>query len=154
MSGHIHTPWGPSQTVRELAPGIVDVTTSSHGGLRLSPSRWAELRAHFPRFKSFAGPHWLEEDCDYMAAVSIWPELFKGANLENVAAYIRGREDTRTPPTPAPLRRPQAQLFGADEGGFCLISERTTDGARIIREREEKANNQKQEAQKQKELFV
>lgn len=64
-------------------------------------------------------------------------------------------DDLYTPaPTVEPLRRPQSQLFGEDAGGFCLISETTTDGARIIREHEEKANNQKQEAQKQKELFV
>jgi hypothetical protein len=62
-------------------------------------------------------------------------------------------EPSRTPATPAPLRRPQAQLFGADEGGFCLVAEVATDGARIIREREEKARNQQEEAQKQKELF-
>jgi hypothetical protein len=65
-------------------------------------------------------------------------------------------DDLYTPatPTPEPLRQPQAQLFGADAGGFCLVAEVATDGARIIREREEQAYNQKQEAQKQKELFV
>jgi hypothetical protein len=88
-----------------------------------------------------------------MAAVSIWPELFKGANMENVAAYIRGREDTRTPPTPAPLRRPQAQLFGEDAGGFCLVAEVTTDGARIIREREENAIAIREQAKNQKEML-
>jgi hypothetical protein len=150
----MHMPWGQSQTVKELAPGIVDTTTASHGGLKLSPARWEKLLEVFPRFQSFAGPGWLEEDCDYMAAVYIWPELFPGVKLDKIREYIRGREDTRTPASPEPLRQPQAQLFGEDAGGFCLVAEVTTDGARIIREREEKASNQKQESQKQKELFV
>lgn len=39
------TPWGPAQTVRELVPGVVHVTTAEHGGLKLDRRRNAEIPA-------------------------------------------------------------------------------------------------------------
>ena len=61
-----HTPWGESQTATVLADGIIDYTTSSHGGIWLSEYR----RKAIPKnFKSFTGTNeWLEEDCDWAIA--------------------------------------------------------------------------------------
>jgi len=42
------TPWGLSQTARQLTPGIMIYSTAGHGGIHLSPARMAAL----PR-----GPH-------------------------------------------------------------------------------------------------
>lgn len=65
------TPWGPAQTATQLADGIVRLTTANHGGLWLSPERWASLQRAVPGFVSWAGDPqrpeeggWLEEDQD------------------------------------------------------------------------------------------
>ncbi len=72
----MNTPWGPAQSQRAIAPGIIEVSTASHGGLALSAARWQELNERLPGLKSFAGPGWLEEDCDYNLAVLAWPDLW------------------------------------------------------------------------------
>ncbi len=41
-----NSPWGPIEDSDEIAPGIVSVTTSSHGGLMLSPERQAAMPVH------------------------------------------------------------------------------------------------------------
>jgi len=50
----ISTPWGPSQTSREIAPGICFYSTASHGGYYLSPDRFATFRQCFPDYKLWA----------------------------------------------------------------------------------------------------
>lgn len=81
----MQTPWGISQSVRQIARGIVSVTTAGHGGLALSPDRWTYLRGLFP-FTSYAGEGWLEEDCDACLALIVWPEAF---SPEAVASAVR-----------------------------------------------------------------
>ena len=71
-----HSPWDAIQTIHVLAPGIVQVSTASHGGIWLDPARWAEFEATFPGYKPWAGAPWLEEDCDAAAAALVWPEVF------------------------------------------------------------------------------
>ena len=58
----IHTPWGWTKNVVELIEGVWRVATPSHGGLKLSPERWAELPAEVRDAmytRTFA-----EEDCE------------------------------------------------------------------------------------------
>lgn len=69
-----NTPWGRAETRRTVAPGIICVTTSSHGGYWLSPDRVAQFQRAFPEFKPFAGYPWLEEDCDAALAGLLWPD--------------------------------------------------------------------------------
>jgi hypothetical protein len=59
-----YTPWGPSQTADTLAPGIVDYTTASHGGIHLSVARRLEL-ARILNIRPGSCPQWYEEDCDW-----------------------------------------------------------------------------------------
>lgn len=66
----IQTPWGPSQSQREHAPGIIFYSTASHGGFRLSEERQAELH-EVEVLKDF-GP-WLEEDCEACLVFLRWP---------------------------------------------------------------------------------
>ena len=73
----IQTPWGPSQHVKEHATGILSISTAGHGGIMLSPERWALVSSVFPDFKPWAGEGWLEEDTDYAIAIVLWPALFK-----------------------------------------------------------------------------
>ena len=58
----IHTPWGWSQDVEELAEGVLRISTAGHGGLKLSLGRWASL----PRAVRDAmfNATFAEEDCE------------------------------------------------------------------------------------------
>lgn len=48
------TPWGKPQTVEIIAPGIVEYTTASHGGIWLSPERNAQVPMRLKK-RSFLG---------------------------------------------------------------------------------------------------
>lgn len=84
------SPWGSIQDSSEFAPGIVKVSTASHGGILLSPERWAEFRKALPSFESWAGEGALEEDCDALAAAIVWPSLLP-ADLVFHAVEAYGR---------------------------------------------------------------
>ena len=53
------SPWGNIQTRREVAPGIIEVTTASHGGVLLAHSRLQEM----PKNER-TSDGWYEEDCE------------------------------------------------------------------------------------------
>ncbi len=58
----IHTPWGWTDHIEELAEGIWRVFTPSHGGLKLSEERWAELP---PEVRdTLMNARFAEEDCE------------------------------------------------------------------------------------------
>jgi len=72
-----YSPWGAVQTQRTIADGIVQVSTASHGGIHLSPSRVAKVKEKFPNFVPFSGKfEWYEEDCDVAIVVATFPEYF------------------------------------------------------------------------------
>lgn len=58
------SPWGAIQTVTPLGPDAVEVTTASHGGLRISAAALARLPEAIRRTGYSAGG-WFEEDCDW-----------------------------------------------------------------------------------------
>ena len=62
MTTSIHTPWGRTRDVVELTEGVWRAWTPSHGGLKLSPQRWASL----PRAVqgTMMNPGFAEEDCE------------------------------------------------------------------------------------------
>lgn len=82
----IHTPWGPSQSQREHAPGIVFHSTASHGGYLLSDERYAEFR-ELPHFANW--DRWLEEDCDAALVYLRWPELATDEQIHDAIATAR-----------------------------------------------------------------
>lgn len=61
----------------------------------LSPERQKEARAQFPDFTPFGGS-WaqLEEDCDILIGMAVWPEAFSGlCDIYDVhAALLRDHE--------------------------------------------------------------
>ena len=59
----MHTPWGPPQEIEELAEGVWRVSTASHGGLKLSDERWAEIPAEVRRTPCSPAT-FAEEDCE------------------------------------------------------------------------------------------
>lgn len=94
------TPWGIAQTRQEVAEGINIYSTASHGGIHLSTERWNQFKKRFPHFESWAGNHWLEEDCDMICAAAAFPEEFKAAGLGHwlvdIEETIASRKDCRS----------------------------------------------------------
>jgi len=73
----MQTPWGESETITVIGSartGLLRVTTASHGGIYCTAEAWARIMRELPGFRPFAGPRWLEEDCDAAIAVALWPE--------------------------------------------------------------------------------
>lgn len=58
------SPWGRVQSETVYGPGIVSVSTASHGGVKLDRERNALVPV-----KHRAGDGWYEEDCDWAIAV-------------------------------------------------------------------------------------
>lgn len=93
-----HTPWGPSQSEREHAPGIVFYSTASHGGYHLSDKRYADF-CKIPHFAHWT--QWLEEDCEACLVYLRWPELATNEQIHDalimarvVASWAKGRWST------------------------------------------------------------
>lgn len=90
----MNTPWGPSQTQRTIAEGIVSVSTAGHGGIRLSEERARQMYRLLPNFHPYAGGNWLEEDCDWAAAPLCWPEHFDDQDIFNaLRTFTRWHEE-------------------------------------------------------------
>jgi hypothetical protein len=78
------SPWGAVQTQKEIAPGIVSVSTSSHGGIFVSP----ELRDRLViQDTAYSRDGWFEEDCDWSFVALSFPEHF---GAEYLAAATAG----------------------------------------------------------------
>jgi hypothetical protein len=90
------TPWGEADRIIVKAPGLVWVTTPSHGGFWLSPERVAQFRERLPGYQPFAGFPWLEEDEDSLAAIAVWPLLFDARDVHTLVrawTFRAGRND-------------------------------------------------------------
>ena len=86
MKRYIETPWGPSQSQHEHAPGIVFHSTASHGGYHLSSERDKE----FCEIKEFSSwTEWLEEDCDACLVYLRWPELATNEQIHAAVTMAR-----------------------------------------------------------------
>ncbi len=70
----MYTPWGTAQTIETIAEGITSVTTPSHGGIHLSPERFAQICPEWQ--ETFAGGPWFEEDHDWAKVAVTFPEHF------------------------------------------------------------------------------
>lgn len=71
------SPWGAVQHQNTIAPGMISVSTSGHGGIWLDDDRWQRLLALFPGFKPYSGAaQWLEEDCEWALAALAFPTEF------------------------------------------------------------------------------
>lgn len=85
----ISSPWGTPDTAEELVPGIVWVSTPSHGGYWVQPHRFAEMPTPIQATSTFAGqPHWYEEDCDWALVALAFPRLFSPRMLKAAVATV------------------------------------------------------------------
>lgn len=58
-----NTPWGRADHIQEILPGMWSLSTPSHGGIWLSPERYALVPDYLQQ--SYADGPWYEEDCDW-----------------------------------------------------------------------------------------
>lgn len=74
----MYTPWGESQTIEIIAPGVRWVTTASHGGLMIAvniAARDLTVSALQVAHPGVCGPYiYFEEDCSYAVAFFEHPE--------------------------------------------------------------------------------
>ncbi|WP_315768482.1 MULTISPECIES: DUF7007 domain-containing protein [unclassified Bradyrhizobium] len=66
------SPWGAIQDKKELAPGIWQISTAGHGGIKLSRERNAAV----PKYMRREGG-WYEEDCEWALAAAVHPIGFQ-----------------------------------------------------------------------------
>ena len=70
------SPWGRVDSVSEIAEGIFSVSTSGHGGLKLS----REKNAQMPSFMRNDGG-WYEEDCEWSKVALVFPKAFTNVQV-------------------------------------------------------------------------
>lgn len=73
---HAHTPWGPSQTEKQVAEGITLHSTAGHGGYLISDERRQQMPEPLRSWQTYAGGNWYEEDCDWAVVVIAFPDDF------------------------------------------------------------------------------
>ena len=91
----VESPWGASDHVTEIAPGIISVSTPSHGGIWLSPERIAEMPQPLQDFVPFGGPQkgpgrWFEEDVDWSIVCLAFPQFFTEDDLRQAHSTLKG----------------------------------------------------------------
>ena len=82
------TPWGAPDTQTVIAEGIIAVSTPSHGGIWISPERFAEMPEPL-RKCSFTKDNWFEEDCSWCAVALTWPKFFPGQVIDAAMIYAK-----------------------------------------------------------------
>lgn len=83
------TPWGPSQSARQIAPGIVSHSTAGHGGIHLSPERLKAMPAGLRMVQTYSGsPQWFEEDADWALVALAFPESFTGQQIASAVSTV------------------------------------------------------------------
>ena len=92
----MHTPWGWSQDIEELAEGVWRVETAGHGGLTLSRERWEELPDVVR--DAFLNATFAEEDCEEPIARTLLG--IGNARERELALKIAGCFDRYAPALP------------------------------------------------------
>jgi hypothetical protein len=90
----IETPWGQSQSVKEIGPGVLCVDTQGHGGYYVTPGKLAEAPAGLRKITSpYSGGGWYEEDCDWALVALMFPDLFSEQSCFNAVRTVQGSTD-------------------------------------------------------------
>ncbi len=90
------SPWGKAETTHDVAPGIIFISTASHGGYWLSDDRLAAIPNNWrlARIHPSSDSPWFEEDCDWALVALTFPDLFPA----EAAAPARQTFDTTHAP--------------------------------------------------------
>lgn len=81
------SPWGTIDNAADIASGIVEVSTPSHGGLKLDYVLWQQMPEYTRRTK-YSDNGWFEEDCDQCLVVVCFPNFFKKYGNLQIAKTI------------------------------------------------------------------
>jgi hypothetical protein len=81
-----YTPWGAPQHITLLAEGIRSVSTASHGGVKLSPERNAQMPDYMRNEDG-----WYEEDSEWAKVAVVFPDAF-GADVVTAYGTLRNWE--------------------------------------------------------------
>lgn len=89
------SPWGQIDHVEPIAEGLQWVSTPGHGGIEADTPRQKAIKRALPRFVTFGGngPRWYEEDCDCLAVVLTFPELFGPGLVRSAVKYATVKGD-------------------------------------------------------------
>lgn len=92
----MYSPWGQTDRITELLPGVFDVSTPSHGGFMIKESVAREhlSDACIARGERFGSMICFEEDCAYALPCYEWAELLDKLN-EQILVEPLSREETR-----------------------------------------------------------
>ena len=101
---NIGTPWGIADSVRELAEGVYQVSTPSHGGIMVRRDSAAlVLSAEARKCNVYGGTHGgfgcYEEDCEWAFPMYEHPEwdrvnwTWRYPGLDEAACLVRTREE-------------------------------------------------------------
>lgn len=105
---NISTPWGPSHTAREYAPGVVSVTTAGHGGFILAEDinelvdpEWRNAHGHYEEDEcwaivAFTLPHLFttrEAGFARRTLMNSWPDIY--ARLTGVPIALEDSAELR-----------------------------------------------------------
>jgi hypothetical protein len=128
------TPWGSSQSSRELAPGIVRYDTASHGGYYLSPERVAQMPAPLRAFQPGPGRTGTRRTAIWPSSRVVAPAFPQFSGRSSRRQRIRrGRwrpVDRQGGSNPTTTNRPRT---GRERGSVKKYAgERTPDGVSVV----------------------
>jgi hypothetical protein len=118
MNRPIDTPWGPSQSIKEVAPGIHFVSTASHGGLQLSEERQHQMPEGLQE-------EWFEEDCQWAWPTAVFAKEMKPKDVWHAMKTLAGQ----TPKIPLPQAQEIANTWERENGEKFLAGSFGFNGA-------------------------
>lgn len=93
----MRTPWGPSQSVTPVCPGIADVATAGHGGLYVSSGMDSHIRPLWRQLaQRWAPAGWYEEDSCWALVALTFPQHFSAAVLADARQAVAWMEARAT----------------------------------------------------------
>lgn len=80
----MRTPWGKADSIEQIAPGIVFVGTSTHGGYKLEPSMNQKVNSVWRKQGG-----WYEEDVDYNIVHLTFPNIFDSSKVDSAKKALK-----------------------------------------------------------------
>ena len=111
-----NTPWGQSDYVKEIAPGIYDVSTPGHGGIYVSDEQLHRIpKEEQALAKGWSGSsNWYEEDCCALSVLKHIPEARRANHTEEmISAWWAGAVQNQL--TRTETAAPAAYVISAPE---------------------------------------
>ena len=95
------TPWGEAQDAEEMAPGIINYSTASHGGIWIDKKHQEQLEKY--TINNWLGStQWFEEDCDWAI-----PYIVFSAEIQKHGKAYKFIENLAAAHSTAKLRHPE-----------------------------------------------